>query len=251
MRRSGDRSSLDKKQERKNRKEQRRLEKHGFEVITPPRKNIQPLQAKTEAQGQFIAGIIKNDIMFGLGPAGTGKTFVSTSLAAEALANGEIEKIIFTRPMVEAGEKMGHLPGGLDEKYAPWVQPLVSVLNTKLGVNDVEGKMKSQKIEALPLMFMRGRSLDNAWIILDEAQNTTPEQMKMFLTRIGENSKIIIDGDITQSDLVDFRGESIPNGLQDALDRLSGIGGIDKVEFTEEDIVRNPLIKTILQRYRH
>lgn len=241
-----------KRQERRKKKldkAREELQTEGFQIAMPrkPSKALKPLN---EAQGLLISTILERTITFVTGPAGTGKTYVTTALAAEKLVTGEIEKIVFCRPIKEVGESIGHLPGDLQEKYAPWIQPIVSVLEHRLGPGDVKGKMRSGVIQAIPLMHMRGMSFDNTWIILDEAQNSTPQQMLMLLTRIGSNSKLIVDGDLMQSDLEDRRGAMMKNGLEDALNRLGRIDEIGAMEFTEDDIVRNPLIKTILRRYR-
>ena len=221
------------------------------EVVTFYDKSNQfrPVQARTETQGQYIACILSRDITFGIGPAGTGKTYVAAGLAAEALNKGTINSIVICRPMVGCDEDMGFLPGNQQEKYDPWVEPVISVLEQKLGKSQVRMFLKNGNIQAKPLMLMRGKTHERSWVILDEAQNTTPEQMKMFLTRIGEGSKVIIDGDLTQSDLRDGRGVRIRNGLEDALQRLRRIPEIGVVEFTMDDIVRHGLIRKILEAY--
>lgn len=219
----------------------------------PPRvtrRNLKPLQAMTEAQGHLITSILTRDITFTTGYAGTGKTYLAAALAAEKLMDGEIERIIICRPMQSCGEDMGFLPGDLNEKYAPWVQPVMDVLEERMGKTCAEYMVKIGRIQWQPLQFMRGKSLKDSWVILDEAQNTTPEQMKMFLTRIGEGSKMIINGDIDQSDLLDRHGVAQLSGLADAIDRLYGLPEVGHVNFELEDIVRHGIIRKILQRYR-
>jgi phosphate starvation-inducible PhoH-like protein len=213
------------------------------------RRDIKPLEAQTEAQGQLMSQIAQKDIVYSIGPAGTGKTYVSCALAAEAIHRREIERVIITRPMLACGENMGFLPGDEDEKYLPWVMPMVDVFNKRLGTGFTDYLLKNKSIQGSPLMTMRGSSFENAWIILDESQNTTPEQMKMFLTRIGKNCKIIINGDLQQSDLKDGRGVIQQNGLSDSLGRLRDIPEIGVVEFTVEDIVRHGIVRKILERY--
>jgi phosphate starvation-inducible protein PhoH and related proteins len=209
-----------------------------------PRK---PLAAKNEAQGQLIASVLSRDITFATGPAGTGKSYVVASLASEALESGTIDTLVITRPMKSCDEDMGFLPGEIEDKYAPWLAPVLDVLEERLGASCVEYLIK--RIQTIPLQFMRGKSFRDTWVILDEAQNTTPEQMKMFLTRIGSNSKLIINGDINQSDLKDGRGVMQTSGLSDALSKLRGIPEIGRVEFSRDDIVRHGIVRTILERY--
>ena len=207
------------------------------------KKEVAQLRALNEAQGQYIASIIANDITFSSGPAGTGKTYCAGAYAADILRDGLVEKIIITRPTVEAGEKFGALPGELEEKYAPFIEPFMDVLNERLGKSYVTYLIKAGKIVASPLSFMRGKTFKDCVVILDEAQNTTPVQMSMFLTRIGENCKMIIDGDVKQTDIYGI------SGLKDALGRLQGIKSIGMVEFTVDDIIRHGIIKSILERY--
>lgn len=222
-----------------------------FEVSnTQPRKRSEPLYAKTEAQGHMIMSIKDKVITFVTGPAGTGKTYISAGLAAEALENKSIDKIIITRPMVSCDEDMGALPGNEEEKYAPWVRPVMDVFIERLGLGTVEYLLKSKKIEWMPLQRMRGMSIKRSWVILDEAQNTTPSQMKMFLTRLGEGSKLIIDGDVEQSDLKDGRGYALESGLSHAIERIGGHNKVGLVNFDENDIVRHGLIKDIILAYR-
>lgn len=208
-----------------------------------------PLEAKNEAQGHLISNILSKDVTLVVGPAGTGKTYVTSTLALEELQAGRIEKILITRPMQECEEDIGALPGELGEKYAPWVRPILDVFSEHLPKGALDYALKSGRIEFAPLQFMRGSSFKNCWVILDEAQNTTPNQMRMFLTRLGEGAKLIIDGDLDQVDLRDGRGNPLPNGLSDAWTRLRGIPEIGRVEFTRDDIVRHGLIRKILERY--
>jgi phosphate starvation-inducible PhoH-like protein len=213
------------------------------------RREVKPLEAKTEAQGHLITQINTKDIVYSIGPAGTGKTFVSCSMAADAIHRREIERVVVTRPMLACDEDMGFLPGDEDEKYLPWVMPMIDVFNKRLGTGFTEYLLKNKGIQTSPLMTMRGTSFEDTWIILDEAQNTTPEQMKMFLTRIGKNCKIIVNGDLQQSDLKDGRGMPKQNGLSDSLGRLRDIPEIGVTEFTVEDIVRHGIVRKILERY--
>ena len=209
-------------------------------------KKAPSLEAQTHAQGLYISTILHSDITFGIGPAGTGKTYVCAALACEALEQKKIEKIIITRPAVEAEETLGFIPGELDDKYAPYLQPFLDVFYQRLGKGKTEYLMRMKVIEARPLGFMRGSTFSNAWVILDEAQNTTVPQMKMFLTRIGHNCKMIANGDIEQSDL----GNRV-SGLKDAMGRFDGMPEIGITEFTEEDCVRHGITRKILSRYKN
>jgi phosphate starvation-inducible PhoH-like protein len=205
-----------------------------------------PLQAQNEAQGQMISTIKSKRVTFVTGPAGTGKTFVATSLAAEMLEAGEIERLVIARPMVGCEEEIGFLPGTEQEKYAPWLDPFMDVLEGKLGKKKVETYFKYGKIVAKPLMMMRGSTFRNAFVILDEAQNTTEGQMKMFLTRLGAGSRVVVDGDVEQTDLPAGK----KSGLVDALARFRGKSSFGVVEFTEDDIQRDPLVREIVKGYR-
>lgn len=205
-------------------------------------KTIKP---KTEGQQYYVDSIRKNTITFGVGPAGTGKTFLAVTLAAFYLKNRDVEKIILTRPAVEAGEKLGYLPGDLQEKVDPYLRPLYDALHDMFGAEQVQHFMLRGIIEVAPLAYMRGRTLENAFVILDEAQNTTPEQMKMFLTRLGNNSKMVINGDITQ---IDLPGNT-RSGLVEASSILYDIPGIKMVKFTEKDVVRHDLVSKIIKAY--
>lgn len=219
--------------------------RHEGPVTPRKRKNLRPLEAKTEAQGHYLISIESNQLTFGVGPAGTGKTYVCTRYAADMLQRGEVEKIVVTRPAVEAGDGLGFLPGTIHEKFAPYFAPFRAVLDEVFGPTHVDYMIKVGKIDIQPLEYIRGLTFDNAVVILDEAQNTTPGQMKLFLSRIGEHGKVIVNGDISQKDIP---GES---GLVDAMDRLEGIRGIEVVEFSEDDIVRSGLCKAIIKAYRN
>ena len=203
-----------------------------------------PLEPKTEAQKRYLNAIRHFTCTFGIGPAGTGKTYIAVSLAAQMLESKQIDRLIMTRPAVEAGESMGFLPGELDEKYEPYLTPLREVLQERLGARTVEYLLKSGRIEAVPLAYMRGRTFKNAFVLLDEAQNVTPKQMKMFLTRIGEGCKVVVDGDIGQSDL----GSEL-SGLADAVARLRHIPALKVVTFSRDDIVRSGFVAEVSQGY--
>ncbi len=200
---------------------------------------------KTIGQRYLHQCMMKNDIVFTTGPAGTGKTYLAVVHGVNLLKKGEVKKIVLTRPAVEAGENLGFLPGDLKEKVDPYLRPLYDALYDTLGKEQVERLLEKEVIEIAPLAYMRGRTLDNAFIILDEAQNTTKSQMKMFLTRMGFHSKIVITGDITQIDLI-RKSES---GLLNAKELLSGIKGIGFCELTSLDVVRHPLVQQIIERY--
>lgn len=204
-----------------------------------------PVKAKTVGQQKYVDSIKKNTIVFGVGPAGTGKTFLAVAMAVNALKQKQISKIILTRPAVEAGEKLGFLPGDLQSKIDPYLRPLYDALGEMLGSESFAKHLEKGVIEIAPLAYMRGRTLDDAFIILDEAQNTTPEQMKMFLTRLGNNSKAIVTGDITQIDLPFIK----KSGLIEAIDILDNINGIDIFRFTHKDVVRHPLVQKIILAY--
>lgn len=204
-----------------------------------------PIKAKTLGQKDYVDAIKKNDITFGIGPAGTGKTYIAVAMACNALKNKDVEKLILARPAVEAGEKLGFLPGDLQEKVDPYLRPLYDALYDILGREATLRLKEKETIEVVPLAYMRGRTLDNSFIILDEAQNATKEQMKMFLTRMGFGSKIIVTGDITQIDLP--RGKR--SGLVDAMRILDGVGGIAFCKLTDSDVVRHPLVRRIVNAY--
>ena len=211
-------------------------------VVTKKGKTVQP---KTLGQKKYIELINQNDITFGIGPAGTGKTYLAVAMAVSAFKKDEVSRIVLTRPAVEAGESLGFLPGDLKDKVDPYLRPLYDALFDMLGGERVNKFLERGTIEVAPLAFMRGRTLDNAFIILDEAQNTTPEQMKMFLTRLGFGSKAVVTGDITQTDLPDKKR----SGLVQATTILENIKGIGKIELTEKDVVRHELVQRIIKAY--
>ena len=212
-------------------------------AYSPPR-SAQPLRAKTKAQQDYINAINSHALTFGIGPAGTGKSYCAGALAAEALESGRIERIILTRPAVESGESLGFLPGDLDEKFSVYIDAFRDILNERLGAGTVDYCLRHGRIVAAPLAFMRGKTFNSkTFVILDEAQNTSPAQMKMFLTRIGEDCKVVINGDINQSDI---RGQ---NGLADAVERLCDLPNVYVHEFEREDIVRSGLVRDIIDRY--
>lgn len=204
-----------------------------------------PIKAKTLGQKKYIEAISKNPIVFGIGPAGTGKTYLAVAMAVQAFKNKEVSKIILTRPAVEAGEKLGFLPGDMQDKVDPYLRPLYDALGDMLGGESFNKNVERGLIEVAPLAYMRGRTLDNAFIILDEAQNTTAEQMKMFLTRMGFSSKIVVTGDITQIDLPRDK----KSGLRDAERVLSDVEGIEFMYLSEKDVVRHPLVQRIVKAY--
>ncbi|MBP5751011.1 MAG: PhoH family protein [Firmicutes bacterium] len=204
-----------------------------------------PLKAKTLGQKQYVDAVRKNDIVFGIGPAGTGKSYLAVAMAINALKNKEVEKIILARPAVEAGERLGFLPGDLQEKVDPYLRPLYDALYDILGRDAALRLKEKETIEVVPLAYMRGRTLDNSFIILDEAQNATKEQMKMFLTRMGFGSKVIVTGDVTQIDLP--RGKR--SGLVDAMHILNHVEGIAFCRLTDSDVVRHPLVRRIVNAY--
>lgn len=204
-----------------------------------------PIKAKTVGQQKYVDAIKKNTIVFGIGPAGTGKTFLAVAMAVTALKQKQISRIILTRPAVEAGEKLGFLPGDLQSKIDPYLRPLYDALGEMLGQESFSKHLEKGIIEIAPLAYMRGRTLDDAFIILDEAQNTTPEQMKMFLTRLGNNSKAIVTGDVTQIDLPFIK----KSGLVEAISILDDIDGIAIFKFTHKDVVRHPLVQKIILAY--
>ena len=208
--------------------------------------NNQAIRIKTLGQAKLMEAIKDNDIVFASGPAGTGKTFLAVVNAVNALKSGEVKKIVLTRPAVEAGESLGFLPGDLKEKVDPYLMPLYDSLYELLGQEKVETLVERGTIEIIPLAYMRGRTLNDAFIILDEAQNTTSSQMLMFLTRLGQNAKMVVTGDLTQIDLNFKDGTS---GLLDASRRLKKIKGIEVVKLTGQDVVRNPLVQRIIEQY--
>ena len=204
-----------------------------------------PVKAKTLGQKKYMEAIRKNTIVMGVGPAGTGKTYLAVAMAVKAFKAKDVSRIVLTRPAVEAGEKLGFLPGDLQQKVDPYLRPLYDGLFDMLGAETYERLVEKQIIEVAPLAYMRGRTLDDSFIILDEAQNTTPEQMKMFLTRMGVGSKVVVTGDVTQIDLP----ERTRSGLVDALHVLKNVNGIAQCYFTEKDVVRHRLVQEIIKAY--
>lgn len=207
--------------------------------------NGEPIRVKTLGQKEYVSAIKRHDLVFGIGPAGTGKTFLAVVKAVHALRNGHVKRIILTRPAVEAGESLGFLPGDLKEKVDPYLRPLYDSLHFVLGKEHTARLQEREVIEIAPLAYMRGRTLDDAFVILDEAQNTTPEQMKMFLTRLGFGSKMIITGDITQIDLP----KGVKSGLKVAKQKLQNINGIAFIYLDQTDVVRHPLVQQIIEAY--
>ena len=207
--------------------------------------NGKPIKPKTLGQKQYVDQIRKKMIVFGIGPAGTGKTYLAMAMAIKAFKDGDVNRIILTRPAIEAGEKLGFLPGDLQSKVDPYLRPLYDALHQIMGAEAFMKNMEKGLIEVAPLAYMRGRTLDNAFIILDEAQNTTPAQMKMFLTRIGFGSKVIITGDLSQKDLP----HDVKSGLDVAIKVLKPVNDIAFCELTSKDVVRHPLVQKIVQAY--
>ena len=201
------------------------------------------LQAKSKKQGHYISSIDRNVLTFGLGPAGTGKTYVAAAKAAEALVQKRVSKVIVTRPVVEAGESLGFLPGELEEKFDPYFKPVRAVFEKHMGKGRTEYCLKHGVIEVLPLAYMRGHSFEDCFVIFDEAQNATEVQMKLFLTRLGNDSKAVVNGDLRQRDIVRARG------LEDALDRLCDVHGVGCVEFTRADVVRSGFVQDVVDAY--
>ena len=204
-----------------------------------------PVRPKTLGQKEYLKAIQTHPITFGVGPAGTGKTYLAVAMAVKSFKSKDVERILLTRPAVEAGEKLGFLPGDLQNKVDPYLRPLYDGLYDMLGPETFQRLLEKQTIEVAPLAYMRGRTLDNAFIILDEAQNTSPEQMKMFLTRMGSGSKVVVTGDVTQIDLPD----KSRSGLVDALAVLKNIDGIAQIRFSEKDVVRHRLVQEIVKAY--
>lgn len=234
--------------ERRNPRNQRRQDPDQNVIQLETRDDVKPINRnpitpQTENQKKYLAAIRTQTITFASGPAGVGKTWLAGAFAAEQLLGRKIEKIIITRPAVEAGEKLGYLPGEIDEKYAPYLAPFRDVLDERLGKSYVDLALKRGKIEAAPFAYMRGRTFKNAIVILDEAQNTTPTQMKMFLTRLGENVTVIVNGDLNQKDIP---GAS---GFDDAIKRLSFITSISHVKFDKDDVVRSGICQEIVTAY--
>jgi phosphate starvation-inducible PhoH-like protein len=201
---------------------------------------------RTPGQKAYLEAISQNDLVFGLGPAGTGKTFLAVAMAAESLSSGQVSRLVLTRPAVEAGERLGFLPGDLADKIDPYLRPLYDALGELMPHDKLNRAYERNLIEVAPLAFMRGRTLSGAFVILDEAQNTTGEQMKMFLTRLGPGSKAVVTGDPDQSDLPGGR----PGGLLEAMEILPGVEGVAFCYFTSQDVVRHRLVRHILQAYK-
>jgi phosphate starvation-inducible PhoH-like protein len=217
----------------------------GDTILTP--RAGRPIAPKGAAQKAYVDLVRGNDIVFAVGPAGTGKTYLAMALGVRALLDKQVRRIVLTRPAVEAGERLGFLPGTLEEKVDPYLRPLYDALHDMIDADKLERFMADGTVEVAPLAFMRGRTLNDSFIVLDEAQNTTPEQMKMFLTRMGFGSRAVITGDATQTDLP--RGQK--SGLRDALELVEGIRGIATVQFTDQDVVRHPLVAALIRAYDH
>jgi phosphate starvation-inducible PhoH-like protein len=213
-------------------------------IMTSSRKP--PIVARSAGQRNYVEAIDKHDIVFGIGPAGTGKTYLAVAMAVSALKKDQVSRIILTRPAVEAGEALGFLPGELEQKIAPYLRPLYDALRDMLEPEEIERSIARQTIEVAPLAYMRGRTLNNAFVILDEAQNTTTEQMFMLLTRIGPRSKCVITGDVTQVDLPPNKR----SGVVEALQALKDVPGISIVDFNERDVVRHELVRSIITAYQ-
>lgn len=213
------------------------------ENVVPMKRRVEPLVPKTKKQEHYLHALENFEITFGIGPAGTGKSYVATAWAADELKAGRVSKLLFTRPAVEAGEKLGFLPGELDEKFAPYLTPVIEILNERLGKSYVQNLVKSGKIEATPLGYLRGHTFNDCICLLDEAQNTTPSQMKMFLTRFGRNCKMVIEGDVSQKDIPGI------SGLVDGMERVKFIPTIKVIEFSKDDVVRSGLVSEIVAAY--
>jgi phosphate starvation-inducible PhoH-like protein len=210
--------------------------------VTTPKRSIKP---RTPTQGRYLEALSKNDLVFGLGPAGTGKTYLAVAVGVSMLARGEVDRLILSRPAVEAGERLGFLPGDMREKVDPYLRPLYDALNDMLPGDQIQRRIDEGVIEVAPLAFMRGRTLAHSYVILDEAQNCTPQQMKMFLTRLGEGARMAVTGDPTQTDLPPNQ----TSGLTEARSILAGVEGVAMIEFTDVDVVRHPLVQRIVKAY--
>ncbi|HYH21214.1 MAG TPA: PhoH family protein [Azospirillum sp.] len=221
------------------------IAKPDFQVRTRRKGAISP---RSPTQAVYLQALAESEMVFGLGPAGTGKTYLAVAQAVALLTSGQVDRIVLSRPAVEAGERLGFLPGDLKEKVDPYLRPLYDALHDMLPAEQVKKRLDSGEIEIAPLAFMRGRTLANAFVILDEAQNTTPMQMKMFLTRLGEGGRMVVTGDVTQIDLP----AGTRSGLKDALEILKEVEGVRFVHFTDRDVVRHPLVSRIVRAYdRH
>jgi len=232
---------LHNKSQRKGEKKTKRMTDDA-PIITTQRKTIAP---RSPNQADYIRSIYENEMVFGLGPAGTGKTYLAVAVGVSMYLAGEVERLIFCRPAVEAGEHLGFLPGDMKEKVDPYLRPIYDALHDMMNNELIHKKMESGDIEVAPLAFMRGRTLSNAFVILDEAQNTTPTQMKMLLTRLGESSRMVINGDLSQTDLP----PSVTSGLRDAVNTLKGVKGIYFNHFDKTDVIRHPLVGRIIHAY--
>jgi phosphate starvation-inducible PhoH-like protein len=219
-----------------------RVVDNGAPQFRTPRKIIRP---RTAVQGEYAAALKRHELVLGIGPAGTGKTYLAVAAGIALLSEGHVDKLILSRPAVEAGEKLGFLPGNMEEKVDPYLRPLYDALHDMLPGEQITRRREAGEIEVAPLAFMRGRTLSNAFVILDEAQNTTPQQMKMFLTRLGEGSRMVVTGDPSQVDLP--RGQ--PSGLDEARTILDGVEGVGIVTFSQDDVVRHPLVQRIVRAY--
>jgi phosphate starvation-inducible PhoH-like protein len=210
--------------------------------VTTPKRAIRP---RTPTQARYLEALLKNDLVLGLGPAGTGKTYLAVAVGVSMLARGEVDRLILSRPAVEAGERLGFLPGDMREMVDPYLRPLYDALNDMLPGDQIQRRIDEGVIEVAPLAFMRGRTLAHSYVILDEAQNCTPQQMKMFLTRLGEGARMAVTGDPTQTDLP----ANQTSGLAEARAILAGVEGVAMVEFTDVDVVRHPLVQRIVKAY--
>jgi phosphate starvation-inducible PhoH-like protein len=243
--------TFSKKRRRKNkyRPQQQELDAEAILKNNPEIAYVTPsdtwIKARTENQAKYIQTLKENDLVVCTGPAGTGKTYLAVAVALQMLKMGKISKIIITRPVVEAGEKMGYLPGTLEEKIDPYLRPIYDAFNSLMGPGRVQEMLNQEQVELAPLAYMRGRTLEYAFVILDEAQNATVEQMEMLLTRMGEGSKIVVNGDVTQVDLK----KKEQSGLASLIEILDNLPKVCFFRFTEEDVVRHPLVKEIVKRY--